>query len=241
MPEGAISQDLENLPIFRQYVAANVKKWYRYINGPRGREAKNGDVRLVVGCDKATSWGMAALSNMAQHGHLKFKPLDAQSSSSSTCGYTWEYSGTVDVKVGPDQQEIDELRRLGENPEDSPTRDKYQNQCLFVCTMNVTLNDEDWENLNEEIGVGYTPNYVAEQETDMPLRSPANRGAPSEGTRTTSPAASDYGTQRSVGISLNRLAISVPQTATVSGGFEREVICLSQLDFFPVLSPLPYH
>ena len=132
MPDGAISQDLENLPIFREYVAANVQKWYRYINGPRGCEAKNGDVRLVVGCDKATSWGMAALTNVTQHDQLKFKPLDAQSSSSSSCGYAWEYSGTVDVKVGPDQKETDELRR--EDPDDSPTRDKYLNQCLFMRT-----------------------------------------------------------------------------------------------------------
>jgi len=107
MPDGAISQDLENLPIFREYVAANIKRWYKYINGPRGREAKNGDVHLVVGCDKVTSWGMAAVSNAAQHGQLKFKPLKARSRS---CGYTWE-TGRIDVKVGPDQKEIDELRK----------------------------------------------------------------------------------------------------------------------------------
>jgi hypothetical protein len=67
MPDGAISQDLENLPRFREYVAANVERWYRYIHGPRGREAKNGDVRLVVGCDKATSLGIATLTGMTQH------------------------------------------------------------------------------------------------------------------------------------------------------------------------------
>ena len=159
MPEGATSEDLENLPIFREYVAANVKIWYRYINGPRGREAKNGDVRLVVGCDKATSWGMAALSDVAQHDQLKFKPLNAQSSSSSSCGYTWEYSGVGNVKVGPDQKEIDELRR--KDPYGSATSDKYLNQCLFVRTLNVTLNDEDWETLNYEIGIGCTPDSVA--------------------------------------------------------------------------------
>ena len=77
MPDGAVSQDLENLPRFREYVVANVERWYRYINGPRGREAKNGDVRLVVGCDKATSWGIATLTGMTQHSQLKFKPFEA--------------------------------------------------------------------------------------------------------------------------------------------------------------------
>jgi hypothetical protein len=140
MPDGAISQDLENLPIFREYVAANVERWYRYINGPRGREAQNGDVRLVVGCDKATSWGMATLSKMTQHSQLKFKPLDAHSSSSGSCGYTWEYSGAADVKAGPDQKEINEMR---EDLDDSSTGHKLLNQCLFVRTLNVTLNDEE--------------------------------------------------------------------------------------------------
>ena len=58
MPEGAVSEDLENLRGFREYASANMKMWYRYIISTRGREVKNGDVRLVIGCDKATSWGM---------------------------------------------------------------------------------------------------------------------------------------------------------------------------------------
>ena len=230
-------------------MAANVKRWYKYINGPRGREAKNGDVRLVVGCDKATSWGMASLSNVAQHSQLKFKPLAAQSSSSSGSGYAaWEYSGVGNVKVGPDQKEIDELRR--EDPNDSHPGDKYLNQCLFVRTLNVTLNDGDWENLNQGIGIGCTPNSVAEDQTGMPFRSPGNRGTPSDGTPTTSPAAGGYGTQRSagdsssmeftaLGISSNHLAISLPPTSTVSGEFERGVTCMFQLDLFPVISSLP--
>ena len=156
MPDGNVSQDLENLvPRFREYVTANVE---RYINGPRGREAKNGDVRLVVGCDKATSWGIATLTGRTHHGQLNFKPLDPQSSSSQSRGYTWKYSGTAEVRAGPDQEEIDELR---EDPGD--TRDKYLNQYLFLWTLNVTLNDVDWENLNHEIGIGYVPNSSTEQ------------------------------------------------------------------------------
>ena len=243
-----MSEDLENLRNFREYASANVKMWYKYIIGTRGREAKNGDVRLVVGCDKATSWGMAALSNMTQPSQLKFKPLDTQSSSSGSA-YTWEYSGIASVKVGPDQKEIDELKR--EDPDDSPSRDKYLNQCLFVRTLNVTLNCEDWETLTHRIGVGYTPNSVAEHEPGMPFRSPSNRGAPSDSTRTTSPTAGGYGTQRnsgyssameftSPGITLNRLTISVPPTATVSGEFERGVFFF-QHNFFPVMSSFPYY
>ena len=55
MPRGARSEELGNLAMFREYAAANVANWYRFVNGPRGHEAKNGDIRLVVGFDKTSS------------------------------------------------------------------------------------------------------------------------------------------------------------------------------------------
>ena len=143
MPEGAISEDLENLRRFQEYAYANAKMWYQYINGPLGREAKNGDVCLVVGCDKATSWGVASLPHTGKHSKLKFKPLDAQVSGSGSRGYTWEHSGTADVRNGPNQEEVDKLRR--EDPDDeSANLDNYLNQCLFVRTLDLKLNADDW-------------------------------------------------------------------------------------------------
>ena len=106
MPEGAISEDIENIRRFRKYATANILRWYKYINGPRGREARNGDVRLVVGYDKATSWGMAALPNTSKRTRLKFKPLDGLASDSHIRGYAWEYSGVAEVKVGPVKKKL---------------------------------------------------------------------------------------------------------------------------------------
>jgi len=231
MPEGAISEDLENLPRFREYASANVEKWYKYINGPLGREAKNGDVRLVVGCDKASSWGMAALSNTTRHSQVRFKPLDPQSPSSRGCGYTWEYSGIANAKVGPDEGEIDELREgLGV----SATPDKFLNQCLFVRTLNVALNDDDWESLNCGISIGCTTK--AEHGTGTPSYSTSSRSAPSDSTQSASSTTpGNIGIPRmashssatefiSPGASANRLTTSVPLTATVSSAFESGVI-----------------
>ena len=225
MPDGAISQDLENLPRFREYATANVERWYRYINGPRGREAKNGDVRLVVGCDKATSWGIATLTGMTQHSQLKFKPVDAQSSSSRSRGYTWEYSGTAEVRAGPDQEEIDELKR--DDPDD--TRDKYLNQCLFVRTLNVTLNDVDWANLDHQIGIGCVPNSSTEHGSGTSSLSPSNQH-PSSIPQPTFSSPGNFGTQRrpdGLAMEFTSLTISVPPTATVSRMFEKEVICFN--------------
>ena len=54
MPEGAVAYHLKNIPAFREYVAANVGKWYKFVNSVRGCKAKNGDVRLVSHQDKVS-------------------------------------------------------------------------------------------------------------------------------------------------------------------------------------------
>ena len=142
MPRGARSEKLGNLARFREYEAANIANWYRYVNGPRGREAKNGDIRLVVGFDKTTSWGIATFANQTQENscHFKFGPSDGDSAST----YTWsEYSGVADVRAGPDSDEIDELR-IDSDPPDV----QFENQCLFVRTLTVTLADDVWADIH---------------------------------------------------------------------------------------------
>jgi hypothetical protein len=149
MPRGARSEDLGNLARFREYIAANVANWYKFVNGPRGREAKNGDVRLVVGYDKTTSWGIATFSNQTQQNSclLKFGPSEGDSAST----YTWsEYSGVADVRAGPDSDEIDELK-IGSDPPDV----QFGNQCLFVRTLNVTLADDVWADIHSSSGSQY--------------------------------------------------------------------------------------
>ncbi|PPQ89034.1 hypothetical protein CVT25_004676 [Psilocybe cyanescens] len=208
MPEGAIAFDLENIPHFRTYAAANVESWYRFVNGPRGREAKNGDIRLVTGCDKTTSWGMAVLSNhIAQHAQesrtncLRFKAARGDPRNPAACAYTWECSGMVEARVGPDRREIEELRRrAGERErerergldaaDDDGADGKFLNQCLFVRTLNLTLGAESWDTLNQELALkigamqnrrsGNTSvdNFVAEGNARVESSSVARHGAP---------------------------------------------------------------
>jgi len=155
MPKGAIALDLENVPLFREYVAANVAKWYKFVNGVRGREAKNGDVRVVIGCDKTTSWGMAAISNVTQQkaSQLKFKILEETRAKLSGTAYTWEYSGMAEVRVGPDAKEITALRNGNADPFDTnpPSEEEFSNQCLFVRTLNATLSNKAWKELNDSL------------------------------------------------------------------------------------------
>ncbi|KJA14914.1 hypothetical protein HYPSUDRAFT_95571, partial [Hypholoma sublateritium FD-334 SS-4] len=66
LPKGSDSSKLLNTRSFNEYLAANVESWYCYTNGPRGREAKNGDLRLVMGWDKAKAWGICTFSRSSK-------------------------------------------------------------------------------------------------------------------------------------------------------------------------------
>jgi hypothetical protein len=146
MPRGARSWDLRNLATFRKYAAANAADWYKFVNGPCGREAKNGDVRLVVGFDKATSWSIATFANERQQNscHPKFGPFEGDST------YVWEYPGVAEVGAGPDSDENDELR-MDSDPPDV----QFENQCLFVRTLNVTLADDVWADIHSRSKVRF--------------------------------------------------------------------------------------
>jgi len=137
LPHGADAEDLRNVARFRRYLSSNKVNWYRYVNDIRGREAKNGELQLVVGCDKASSWGMATFANStAQISHLNFKLT-------SEGGYAWEYSGMVEASAGPDPEETEQLRATDR----SGHSEVYKNQTLFVRTLDATLSDEVWQGL----------------------------------------------------------------------------------------------
>lgn len=147
MPQGAYSEKLGNVTMFKNYLSVHAESWYKYVNGVRGREAKNGDVRLAIGCDKSTTWGMATFSNLTEHNALRLK-FKAIGESSLGRTYGWEYSGMAEVRAGPDAQEVEDLRMNEETERDAV----YKNQCLFVETLNATLNDDVWNKLLSESG-----------------------------------------------------------------------------------------
>ncbi|KAF9475877.1 hypothetical protein BDN70DRAFT_205166 [Pholiota conissans] len=159
LPEGGTALDLQNIRRFRAYATAHIESWYRYANGTRGLEVKNGEIRLVIGCDKAPSWGMAALSNFTQNKkyRLKYLPiatdLDRETTELSAVSiplYQWECSGFTEARVGPDPVEIEELKRSDVSTA-ALVDGKYWNQCLFLRTLNMTLSDEAFSEINLEL------------------------------------------------------------------------------------------
>lgn len=149
MPVGSVSEDVANIALFRKYMAANTEYWYRYILDVRGREPQNGDVLLVTGWDKTKAWGMATFSNTTAQQEpfsLQFRPVELGNAGLT---YGWECSGCAQVRAGPGVTEKVRIRM------DDPSQDgvEYRNQCLFIRTLNVNLQEKVWKRLASEFGL----------------------------------------------------------------------------------------
>ncbi|KAF9538317.1 hypothetical protein CPC08DRAFT_717573 [Agrocybe pediades] len=147
MPEGAISQDLENVSIFRSYAAANAESWYRYVNVTRGREIENGELRLVIGCDKTASWAIAAVPEKNHTATIQLR-AELDQSRIFSLPYAWHTSGSVQTRAGPSGSR---------NPQCTDNTPKKLNQCLFVRTMNLKLGANEWRAHTEQIGQARHP------------------------------------------------------------------------------------
>jgi len=134
MPDGATTEDLMSRKSIRQYVAKNAESWYWFVREVREREVENGDIRLVVGCDRVSSWGIATFSSSTEHQvRLEFRARDDVSET-----YMWNCVGTGSGRVGPYEEDIRDLR--------TDTAD-LKNQFVFLRTLNFNLTGEIWNNL----------------------------------------------------------------------------------------------
>ncbi|KDR72401.1 hypothetical protein GALMADRAFT_270796 [Galerina marginata CBS 339.88] len=177
MPVGSKSADLKSTGKFRQCMAMQAVDWYKYANNVRGWDVRNGNLHLVTGYDKTKAWGMATFSNRtAQDGPCRFR-FRSMDESNMGKTYIWDYSGTAQVRNGPGARQIEALR----NGDPSQEGVDYENQCLFVRTMNVTLQDGIWKQLAFDFGeveVDDRPtNTPALNSSLFSPQCPANRGS----------------------------------------------------------------
>jgi hypothetical protein len=192
MPQGAYHEDLKNIRRFREYTLIHAESWYQYANGPCGREIGNGELHLVTGCDKTTSWGIATYSHLQSElpedsvSLLRFNPVGSEHQGRyySHTTYEWDYEGVAEAKFGPEE---DELMDLGvEGPGSVPPR----NQCTFIRSLTPAFGKDDWERLELKV-----ESSVKDQAT---VRSPKSHfpsvfGAISSLSGTLSPASPDCG------------------------------------------------
>lgn len=127
MPDGAASTDYNSLAGLRSYAIQNAVLWYEFINGTLGLEAPNGSVYCVTGCDKSTTWGIAAVSHGSSSNSLALRFTAAQLvEASATYTYSWETHCPAFVRAGPDF---------------SDERELPQNQCLFLRGFKIMVRE----------------------------------------------------------------------------------------------------
>jgi hypothetical protein len=183
MPDGAMARDFENRDLLKAYMGAHIESWYRYANVIRGRQVKNGDIRLVYGCDKATSWGMATFANMTEHEthHLKYRSVaDGGTTPAQIPLYTWEKTGSTEARVGPEPWEIEDLKR--DDNSDAAVNGKYWNQTLFIRTLNSRVDDEVFAKIEQEVEAALTQKSQQYRNGGSPGSSGSN--SPNTGTLT---------------------------------------------------------
>jgi len=125
MPDATFRSDLnpKDLDRFYQHISIYAESWYSYANGPcMGRRVANGDLCLVIGCDKTTSWGAATFSTSMEQTKCRLQFHPVISSDNAGRHYTWEHSGTAhSLRVSPGGGQ------------------SSRNQCLFVRYLNFKL------------------------------------------------------------------------------------------------------
>jgi hypothetical protein len=130
LPDGASREDFRGIARFREYAAQNAESWYKYVNGSRCRDAENGSIYLVTGCDKTKSWGVASFSDISGSFNLTFVPAVAGGGNTNN-SFAWEHASSASTNSGP-------------VPIEYVDGDRPQNQCTFIRGFKISLSQGLW-------------------------------------------------------------------------------------------------
>ncbi|KAK0445317.1 uncharacterized protein EV420DRAFT_1648449 [Desarmillaria tabescens] len=103
---GGTRFDGKNLSLMRNYALAHAHEWYEYVNSPDylGREAPNGSLYFVTGCDKATAWGSAAMSRPSDTRQFSINFLvGGLAEGRIALRSSWSTQEWADTRIYPDQ------------------------------------------------------------------------------------------------------------------------------------------
>jgi hypothetical protein len=125
LPDGATRIDLELRNVLFEYAREHVPRWYKWLVGERGLDARNGSLYLITGADKTSNWCLASYSNTSGEARSLLRFANIGTAPVGWTGrYSWESSSSVEARTCP------ALR------EGSST-----NQCVFVRGYRLTLRE----------------------------------------------------------------------------------------------------
>ncbi|PPQ89228.1 hypothetical protein CVT25_001307 [Psilocybe cyanescens] len=128
LPHGADRYEAKAYGKYKAYVFSHSESWYEHLNQVQQREARNGSLYLVTGCNKAHSWGLAA-GSLHQERTMGFS-ITARSQASGTVGTiyaSWPNTGGMESRhFLPSTTEIT----------------KNTNQCVFARGFVIGINEK---------------------------------------------------------------------------------------------------
>lgn len=127
LPEGAHRETLNHLKKFRDYASRHAISWYRFMNGPLGREAPNGSIYLVTGHDKCSAWGVASFTDVEKERGLSLTfAAAAIGAATGSYYYAWRDFSPASVRAGPIS---------------SGQTSTFKNQCVFIKGYKVAIRE----------------------------------------------------------------------------------------------------
>ncbi len=130
LPDGGSRYDTMHRSLFKQYATENALSWYIYVNSldHLAREAPNGSLYLVTGCDKARSWMTAAALRSSESHAISVK---------FAIGPIME--GRIALQTSWSTPYIDaDTRIYPDYPDPMPQQD---NQCVFMRGFTITVRE----------------------------------------------------------------------------------------------------
>ncbi|KAJ7133817.1 hypothetical protein C8R46DRAFT_1235406 [Mycena filopes] len=180
LPDGASRWDIRRLQRFRDYALKHAQSWYEFVNISLERMVESGDLYLVTGIDKSTSWSLAALENESQDCKISLKLKAAQVGSAGTsCAWEWE-SASCFADSGPRGQSEDASGAA--------------NQTVFLRGFKIAIRSSSWRRTAKVVSVmDSKPSDILSKSGFVPFSQPSgggttffrnstgqNRGSPSD-------------------------------------------------------------
>ncbi|KAJ7752588.1 hypothetical protein B0H16DRAFT_1317279 [Mycena metata] len=94
LPDGASSWDLRSLHLFKHYAEKHTRNWYKFVNMTLQRGIANGDLYLVTGVTKSSSWSVAAIDQGTDGDTQLSMKLKAAQVVTANASYSWSWEET---------------------------------------------------------------------------------------------------------------------------------------------------
>ncbi|KAJ7618641.1 hypothetical protein FB45DRAFT_169939 [Roridomyces roridus] len=164
LPDGAARWDLRPLRVFKDYALKHARSWYTWVNGRLGWMVESGDLYLITGVDKSSTWSVLATENRSEDLSLSLKLKAAQfASASGSCTWEWESTSSF-ANSGPRRQPGWE-RPAGSEPE--------KDQTLFLRGFKVTVRSSSWIKSSKALSITESkPAHILGKSGFVPYSSP---------------------------------------------------------------------